>query len=528
MGEQDGGEVCCPLRPGQSAAAGISTTGKIMNTLGHDAQRGEPIPCQPLPGVLSGLSSVLAERHGVTSSLSLTVLLAAVGAAVGKSIRIEPAPGALPVRARMNLAIGSEHPGVGPLLRDVFAALLRRQERQAARWAGHDLARLREREEEMQRQRQRYLEHAVYPDAVHLAYFEEPLTEIRMARPQFLINPLPDQILAANQMGCDQATGVITTSAGVTSRLLDHWIKPGEGEAELNRIAADCHHRPLREIDTSGRLRLDVPDPAISLTLAVGAPDRRRLLTAPEFVQSGLAPTWLTADADRAEMAEAVLPTRTAAPASIEHWNALIEDLSFWRQSGRVWTCRPSDPAALAFHEFSRGVAGLAAGLPVAHLELASHWVEHAWRLALLLHVVDSQPREPVTGRTARMALTLMRWLIKNEADLLRSVPDPMVVFVRDCLIKQPQSGFTMSAAFELYESRRRVRGWPAVTRNKFSTAMADLVRDECGLAIRHDVRSADGKQKKGWMGLAPRPSVSLATEDGLKNQPQETMDYQV
>ncbi|HXB57988.1 MAG TPA: hypothetical protein VNU95_00380 [Candidatus Acidoferrales bacterium] len=76
-------------------------------------------------------------------------------------------------------------------------------------------------------------------------------------------------------------------------------------------------------------------------------------------------------------------------------------------------------------------------------------------------------------------------------------------VFVAECLMKDTiASGMTKSEAYAAYVEFCDRRGWLAMTRNRFGKVIVEAVAQIFGLAVRGDVKGADGKQNDGWKSL--------------------------
>lgn len=75
-------------------------------------------------------------------------------------------------------------------------------------------------------------------------------------------------------------------------------------------------------------------------------------------------------------------------------------------------------------------------------------------------------------------------------------------VFVREALVSDREAELTANDCFEAYVSFCTERGWRALTKNKFSSAIGDAIIRRFGITLRHDVSDGDGKAQRGWKGL--------------------------
>jgi len=100
----------------------------------------------------------------------------------------------------------------------------------------------------------------------------------------------------------------------------------------------------------------------------------------------------------------------------------------------------------------------------------------------------------------------------QNAVDNLLLESDGHAVFARECLKRDDSQTLIVADCFAAYVEFCTERGWKAMTRNKFSGAIADEVVRQFGLTTRHDIEDANGKPQRGWKGLTLAESFPQAT----------------
>jgi hypothetical protein len=78
-------------------------------------------------------------------------------------------------------------------------------------------------------------------------------------------------------------------------------------------------------------------------------------------------------------------------------------------------------------------------------------------------------------------------------------------LFVQKNLTKQPASAVTVTDAFHQYFTFCREQKMNPLTRQEFRSMVVEIVREEFGCGLRHDVVGKNGKQTEGWVGLGIR-----------------------
>jgi phage/plasmid-associated DNA primase len=83
---------------------------------------------------------------------------------------------------------------------------------------------------------------------------------------------------------------------------------------------------------------------------------------------------------------------------------------------------------------------------------------------------------------------------------LLESESDS--VFAKECLVQDAEGDLTLLNCYEYFVNYCNERGWTAMAKKRFSTAIADTVTREFGLTVRNDIPDGNGKAQRGWKGL--------------------------
>ena len=75
-------------------------------------------------------------------------------------------------------------------------------------------------------------------------------------------------------------------------------------------------------------------------------------------------------------------------------------------------------------------------------------------------------------------------------------------VFVKQALKPESEAMLTVSDCFMQYDQFCRAKGLNALDRSEFKKVVAEVIREEFGFGLRHDIRAANGRQNDGWRGL--------------------------
>jgi hypothetical protein len=82
-------------------------------------------------------------------------------------------------------------------------------------------------------------------------------------------------------------------------------------------------------------------------------------------------------------------------------------------------------------------------------------------------------------------------------------------LFVNKALVREPQSKITVADAFHRYYQFCRDSGMKPLTRTEFRGLVAEVIREEFNIGLRHDVVDDRGKMQHGWYGLDCRMEFS-------------------
>jgi hypothetical protein len=74
--------------------------------------------------------------------------------------------------------------------------------------------------------------------------------------------------------------------------------------------------------------------------------------------------------------------------------------------------------------------------------------------------------------------------------------------FVNRAIVREPEAKLTVGDAFHRYYQFCKSNAMTPLTRSEFKNLVAEVIREQYGLGIRHDVPDERGKQGHGWMGL--------------------------
>ena len=86
-------------------------------------------------------------------------------------------------------------------------------------------------------------------------------------------------------------------------------------------------------------------------------------------------------------------------------------------------------------------------------------------------------------------------------------------IFVNDWMEVEPGRTITVKDSYLAFQEFCLRHGFVVVDRWMFEAMMAEIIKKEYGLPLRHDVKNELGKQQRGWKGLAIRELGSRAFE---------------
>lgn len=74
--------------------------------------------------------------------------------------------------------------------------------------------------------------------------------------------------------------------------------------------------------------------------------------------------------------------------------------------------------------------------------------------------------------------------------------------FVKQTVIKEPAGKITVNAAFHRYYEFCRAHDQLPLTRHEFKGLVAEVIREQFNVGLRHDVPGETGKASHGWLGV--------------------------
>ena len=74
--------------------------------------------------------------------------------------------------------------------------------------------------------------------------------------------------------------------------------------------------------------------------------------------------------------------------------------------------------------------------------------------------------------------------------------------FVKRAIVREPAATVTLQDAFHRYFRFCKDQQMQPLTRQEFKGLIAEVIREEFNLGLRHDVPGENGKQRHGWFGV--------------------------
>jgi hypothetical protein len=75
-------------------------------------------------------------------------------------------------------------------------------------------------------------------------------------------------------------------------------------------------------------------------------------------------------------------------------------------------------------------------------------------------------------------------------------------LFVKKAIVREPEGRVTVADAFHRYYEFCKSQGQQPLTRQEFKHLVAEVIRGQFNIGLRHDVLTASGKQGHGWYGV--------------------------
>jgi len=82
-------------------------------------------------------------------------------------------------------------------------------------------------------------------------------------------------------------------------------------------------------------------------------------------------------------------------------------------------------------------------------------------------------------------------------------------VFVKKAIIAAPQGKVTVHDAFHRYYQFCKDNAMQPLTRQEFKSLVAEVIREEFALGLRHDIIGDNNKQGHGWCGIGYTPEFA-------------------
>jgi hypothetical protein len=75
-------------------------------------------------------------------------------------------------------------------------------------------------------------------------------------------------------------------------------------------------------------------------------------------------------------------------------------------------------------------------------------------------------------------------------------------LFVKKTIVREPEGKVTVADAFHRYYEFCKLQGQQPLTRQEFKHLVAEMIREQFNIGLRHDVLTESGKQSHGWYGV--------------------------
>ena len=78
-------------------------------------------------------------------------------------------------------------------------------------------------------------------------------------------------------------------------------------------------------------------------------------------------------------------------------------------------------------------------------------------------------------------------------------------VFTREVLVTSSSTVLTVSDCYQTFNQFCQARGMALIERKFFKSLIAEVIREEFNLGLRHDLIGKNKRQQQGWKGLNAR-----------------------
>lgn len=86
------------------------------------------------------------------------------------------------------------------------------------------------------------------------------------------------------------------------------------------------------------------------------------------------------------------------------------------------------------------------------------------------------------------------------------TMEDPCALFVRKAIKPDPDAHLTVTECYENYRKFCGAEGFAPVARQYFKGLIREVIEEEFGRKVRHDLTASSGRHRDGWKGIAVHP----------------------
>ena len=83
-------------------------------------------------------------------------------------------------------------------------------------------------------------------------------------------------------------------------------------------------------------------------------------------------------------------------------------------------------------------------------------------------------------------------------------------LFVKKAIVREPKATVALQDAFHRYYQFCRDHQMQPLTRQEFKELVAEVIREEFNLGLRHDIPGDEGKHRHGWRGVRLDEAVAF------------------
>lgn len=398
----------------------------------EDPEIAFPMECLPAPlgNVIQEVSRSLRVPQELVAANAIGVLSAAIGAGLEIETYVGPLRGNLFI-----LGVAASGIGKGLLSKALHEPLHAYEAAWRSYWRATDLPKAQAAKRSLEsRLRVLEKESGKTTDIEERTKIQNEMSKLElqlktataaMTEPQMIVGDITREKLAiALSHGWKECLASISSEArGIINVLCGRYNSMSDEDIYLAAFSGD----PCR-IDRVNRPSVQLSRPCLTLIWLFQPDKLDEMLENPSLMESGFLPRCLMVPSEAKIQPVPEQPPKMN-QSTMQSWRELVFSVAdaFYFQQPQVVQVDPM--AAKLVRDFDNSIREeINNGQTYPGIEsFCRRWVENLWRLMLVLHVARHGPaaaQHSITAQDAEKAITLMKWFIQQQLDILSSVQE--------------------------------------------------------------------------------------------------------